>query len=465
MYRKCCMAPKNIKNHYEYVIIGGGIVGAGILRDLSLHKQDVLLIEKEDFSSQTSGGSSKMLHGGIRYLENFDFPLVFEALKEKNIWLDLASHISEERTFYLPVFQESKWPLFFTRIGLFIYDLLSLFKNSPYKVLNAKNTTKALPGIRQIGLKGSALYSDGVIDDSKLVFDLIFDSISRGSQALNYHELTSVQKENNNTYTLVIKNRKKNEEHKVSTSNLIFALGPFTDQVMHKLDIPWDDIILPSKGSHLWLSSDSLEIKDALVIQTKDGRVIFVIPQRNSILVGTTEVELSKDDNLANLKPSQEEIDYLLESVNSYFPSSNIDETHIIASYSAVRPLVRSGASASKTSRHHKIVEPMENLFVIAGGKYTTFRVMAQDICKKVLKNNNISYDSKLSLQPFKKKSIVFDINKQNISKELLQRIIKEELVFNKEDFLKRRLSLYSIEQAQNKSAISSALEDIYLEK
>ena len=141
------MGNKKIETHYSNIIIGGGIVGAGILRDLALHDKKTLLIEKGDFSSQTSQGSSKMLHGGIRYLENFDFALVFEALREKKNWLRIAPHISTEIKFYLPVYKYSKWPLFFLRIGLFIYDFLSLFKNPPYKILNKKETIEGLKGL------------------------------------------------------------------------------------------------------------------------------------------------------------------------------------------------------------------------------------------------------------------------------------------------------------------------------
>lgn len=132
---------------FDTIIIGGGIVGSGIFRDQSLHNKKVLLLDQGDFSSQTSQGSSKMLHGGIRYLENLDFALVFEALKEKNLWLKLTPHIAKEVPFYLPVYKESKWPLILTKVGLFIYDLLSLFKNSPHKAFNKEQTVKHIPGL------------------------------------------------------------------------------------------------------------------------------------------------------------------------------------------------------------------------------------------------------------------------------------------------------------------------------
>lgn len=457
------MDQQKIKNSYDHIIIGGGIVGAGICRDLALHGEDILLLEKGDYGSQTSQGSSKMLHGGIRYLENFDFALVFEALKEKKIWLKLAPHLSYEKKFFLPVYKESKWPLFFLRIGLFLYDLLSLFKNPPYRIINAKSTQKGLPGLNSKGLRGAGVYSDGIIDDSKLVLDLIFDAKSRGAQTFNYHEVISVHKENN-LFIVHIKNLILNKVTFVQCKNLIIAAGPFTDQLMHKLELPWKDILLPSKGSHIWLKKDALEIKDAMVLQTKDKRIIFVIPQRNAILVGTTEIPLESNTEIFNIKPSNEEIEYLIENINYYFPDSKITDEQILSSFCAVRPLVKAGESSSKTSRNHKIYTPMEGLFVIAGGKYTTFRIMAKDLCKKLFKANHKKYQVNLSLTPLKHKSLVFDIHNQELTEELIHQIIQTEEVKTQEDLIKRRLSLYSLSQYKQREKLDYILKKIKID-
>jgi len=445
-------------DHHENVIIGAGIVGAGIFRDLSLHSENVLMVEKFDFASQTSQGSSKMLHGGIRYLENLDFFLVFEALREKKLWLKMAPHIAKEAHFYLPVYKESKWPyLFLLRIGLFIYNLLSLFKNPPYQILNRKKTIAALPDIKQEGLRGAGVYWDGIVDDSKLAIDCILDALARNpnATALNYTELIKVERKNEN-YSLSLLNTITNEIKDVTCKNLIFATGPFIDQVMQKLDIAWDGIILPSKGSHLWVKRDSLPIESPMVLQTKDNRIIFVIPQRNAILVGTTEVPLETDDNFFNITPLQSEIDYLIHALNEYFPKSDISKEHILSTFAAVRPLVKCNSkdSSGKTSRKHMVYTPQENMWVIAGGKYTTFRVMAQDICKRVLKKNGKTYHKKLSLTPLTKTSLVKDIFEDSssgtITEEVLERVFQEEMPANYQDFLTRRLSIPSIEQLDN---------------
>ncbi len=430
---------------YDIVIIGGGIVGAGLFREQSLHGCKSLLLEQSDFNSQTSQGSSKMLHGGIRYLENMDFSLVFEALKEKNLWLKLTPHLTKEVPFYLPVYKESKWPLFFMRIGLFLYDLLSLFKNSPHRVLNISQTLKEMPSLRKEGLTGAGVYYDGIVDDAKLGLECIYDGLNnKNCHALNYKKVIKVEKTENSQYKITYKDVLTEQEDLVLTKHLIFATGPFTDQVMKSLSIPWSPRILPSKGTHLWLEENALPIKDAMVLQTKDGRIIFVIPQRKSILVGTTEHPIDPESEMLNIKPTQNEIDYLISVVNDYFPESKINHNSILSSFAAVRPLVKSSESSSKTSRLHKIFHPQENMYVLVGGKYTTFRKMAQDLNKTIFKRLGIKHDKDLTLKPLQTTSIVKDPFSKSLSEEQILKVIESEKVRTKEDLLSRRLSLPS---------------------
>ena len=175
-----------IPHKTKVLIVGGGIVGAGVFRDLSLHGIDSIIIDKKDFSSQTSQSSSKMLHGGIRYLENFDFSLVWEALHEKNLWLKTAPHLCRDSSFYLPAFKESKRPLWMLKIGLFLYDFLSGFQNSPHEILNKEKTIKNRPLLNSKNLKGSGLYYDGLMDDIKITLEVIYDGLkSPNARAMN----------------------------------------------------------------------------------------------------------------------------------------------------------------------------------------------------------------------------------------------------------------------------------------
>lgn len=442
---------EQLEDHvFDSVIVGGGIVGAGLFREQALHELNVLLVDQSDFSSQTSSGSSKMLHGGIRYLENMDFLLVFEALKEKNLWLKLTPHISKEVPFYLPVYKNSKWPLFFLRIGLFLYDLLSLFKNSPHKTLNIPQTLKALPGLNKEGLTGAGMYYDGIVDDSKLALECIYDGLnSPKAKALNYKKVISVTKELTH-YKVELEDTLSQERMTITTKFITFATGPFTDQVMKNLNISWKPVILPSKGTHLWLKEDALPIKDSMVLQTRDNRIIFVIPQRKSILIGTTEIPLKPDADFKDIRPTPDEIHYLIQSVNDYFPEHNIDESAILKSFAAVRPLVKSALSSSKTSRTHKIYSPQSNMYVLVGGKYTTFRKMAQDLNAILFKKMCIRHDKSLTKKPLRTTSIVKDPFTNAISEEDIKNIMNKEFVRTREDLIERRLSLHSLRHINN---------------
>jgi glycerol-3-phosphate dehydrogenase len=465
MYREYGLAREELKkqsneNHYDIIIVGGGIVGAGLFREQALHGLKVLLLDQADFNSQTSQGSSKMLHGGIRYLENMDFSLVFEALREKNLWLKLTPHITKEVPFYLPIYKESKWPLMFMRVGLFLYDLLSLFKNSPHRILNYKQTIKEMPGIKTQGLVGAGLYYDGIVDDAKLGLECIYDGLNnKKCKALNYQEVTSITKNEYDQHTVEFQDTLNKNKSKATSQFVIMATGPFTDQAMSNLSIPWSPVILPSKGAHLWLEENSLPITEAMVLQTKDQRIIFVIPQRHSILVGTTEIPIDPKTPMLNIKPSQEEIQYLLDVVNEYFPESNVKHENILSSFAAVRPLVKAKNSSSKTSRNHKVFNPQKNLYVLVGGKYTTFRKMAQDLNKKIFKQLNIEHDKSLTLQPLRATSIVENPFDKKISLDDLKLILRNENVRTREDLLNRRLSLPTLRHFNDQDLESLILQ------
>lgn len=429
---------------YKTVVVGGGIVGAGIFRDLSLHGVETLLIEKKDFSSQTSERSSKMLHGGIRYLENMDFALVFEALHEKNLWLKLTPHLAREVPFYLPVYKDSKRPLWMIRIGMFLYDFLSSFKNSPHKIKSAKEVLLQIPELKSTGLSGAGVYYDGVMDDAKITLEVIYDGLLENcGEAKNYTEVLSVSKKNS-LNVLSLKNTLTGECYSVCCEQLVYALGPFTDRFLKTIPMyHWNNVLLPSKGSHLWISSRDLPLKNPIVITTKDDRVIFVIPHDDQVLVGTTEVPFEGD--YFDVKPSEEEISYLLNAVNDYFPRLSLNRTHILSAFAGIRPLVsEGGGDRGKTSREHKIYQPMSDTYVIAGGKYTTFRVMGQEITSDICHKYGKSFNRDYSKQFLRKKSIITPYEWKVPSKVDLIKICEEEFPKTFTDLIVRRLSIPS---------------------
>lgn len=392
----------SLKSNYECVIIGGGIVGAGILRDLALNGIETLLIEKKEFSSQTSKKSSKMLHGGIRYLENMDFDLVFEALREKNLWIKRAPKYCYDSAFYLPIYKDSLRPKWMIACGLFLYDLLSLFQNTPFKMANKEQTLKALRDINPNGLMGAGIYHDAVMDDEMITLKVIESALKcANAHAVNFTELKTFRFINNKVQ-IIIENTITHEEKEIWANEIVFATGPFTDDVLlNHPDFKWTPKLLQSKGSHLWLKKEAMDISSPLVLTPNDGRVIFVIPQHGKILVGTTEVEHQGDK--FDLEMSEEEKIYLFKNIKEFFPNAKLSDDMILGHFAGLRPLVKEDDAhdRGKTARNHKYYQPRHNMHVIIGGKYTTFRVMAQDVCKIVCKKLERNYNSLLSMTPF----------------------------------------------------------------
>lgn len=433
--------------YFPVTVIGGGIVGAGIFWDLSLHGVDTLLLDRGDFASQTSQSSSKMLHGGIRYLENLDFHLVFEALHEKNLWKERMPELCKEKSFVLPIYKESKYNLPMTQMGLFTYDLLSSFKNSPYRILSKQQTVNLNPSLKESTLKGAGVYYDVVVDDAKLNLEIIFDGLAqnKNSQALNYKKVIEITEEGHD-YLVTYLDTLTGEQEIVKTSEVVVCTGPFTDQFMQKVaPFAWDNQLLPSKGIHLWLQPDALEINTPTVLQTKDGRILFVIPHENAILVGTTESQTSED--FFNIQSEEEEILYILDNLNHYF-APTVHRSSVISSFAGVRPLAKnesSSADRGKTSREHKVLQPRSNFHVIVGGKYTTFRVMGQDITRVIVgRLGQIPYNPLKTADRFQPHSHYLKAPEEMPSKKIIQEIIRTEFPRTIDDLLHRRLSVYS---------------------
>ena len=429
---------------YDVVIVGGGINGCGLLRDLALNGVSSLLIEKGDFSSQTSQGSSKMLHGGIRYLENFDFGLVQEALEEKNLWLKLTPHLCFEREFYLPLYNYSKYRPFMLKTGLFLYDFLSHFQNRSHAMLSAKETLEKIPSLDPKGLLGAGKYYDGIVDDAKLSLECLYDAlIEPCAEALSYHEVTSVHKKEDG-YEVTYQSVVNPQQETVKAKFVVFTTGPFTDKLLPQLNIPWTPQLVPSKGIHLWLKKDSIESHGSVVLTTRDNRVVFVIPQRDSILVGTTETPVDMD--MFNIKATQKEVEYLLAVLNQYFSSADLTHDSIISTFAGVRPLVReegTNESLGKVSRFHKIFRPDDKTYVLLGGKYTTFRRMNQELAQEIVPRLGKRYQPNLTLNSLRQKSIYPTFGKKpELTLPMIKKIIQTEHVTTFEDLVKRRLSM-----------------------
>lgn len=430
--------------HYDVVIVGGGINGTGLLRDLALNGVKALLVDKGDYSSQTSQASSKMLHGGIRYLENFDFGLVAEALEEKNLWLKLTPHLCFEREFYLPLYKYSKYTPWMLKSGLLLYDFLSHFQNRSHGMLDADEAMEKLPSLDPKDLRGAGKYYDGVVDDAKLTLECLYDAlIEPNVEALSYHEVTHTESIQDG-YEVTIKSTRTGTVEKIKTQFVVFTTGPFTDTLLPKLGIPWTPQLVPSKGIHLWLKKGAIDVKGSVVLTTKDNRVVFVIPQRGAILVGTTETQVKED--VFNIKATQEDIQYLMGVLKQYFPNADLKDDSIISTFAGVRPLAKEEGHSDplgKVSRHHKIYRPTSHSYVMIGGKYTTFRRMTQELAQEIVPRLGLRYKPNLTLNPLRQHSVMPTFGERpKLTMEMVKQIIKTEKVTTFEDLIKRRLSI-----------------------
>ena len=438
----------DIKNHWDTLIIGGGITGIGIFRDLCLHSQEALLVDRGDFSSQTSSASSKMLHGGIRYLEHGNFALVREALGEKTLWCRLAGHLVKERAFILPVYTHSPRPLWQVRAGLFLYGLLSGFRHRSHGVLNPQDVLARLPGLETQGLLGAGLYYDAVMDDARMALEILYDALERhrGNRALGHTALADVFLRDDHSYGCLLRDTLTGREKSITCRYLVVAAGPFTDRLLGSFPfIRWQPVLHPSKGSHFYLRQKALPLKEATVLTVTRGRVLFVIPQGEKVLVGTTEVSPREDDFT---RPTMEkgERDSLLNQVRDYFPGASVSREDILSDFSGIRPLVRSRGvrheDTSSTSRRHHIYRPRSTLFVVVGGKYTTFRIMARDVVGALFRKKGLCYRPHLSLSPLLKKSVVSSPGRKAIGRGEIEKIIETEFPRNLDDLIIRRLGV-----------------------
>lgn len=374
------------RNSFDLCIIGGGITGAGAARDAASRGLKVCLIEQNDFASGTSSRSTKLIHGGIRYLENLEFGLVFEALNERHILFEIAPHLVHPLSFILPVYAGGRVGMFKMGLGMWLYDALALMHAPKFhEKLSAESTSERLPSLKTEGLKGSYSYSDAYMDDDRLVIETLRSAARFGSACANYVKAgRGILDEKGHLKELEVTDTVSGQTFKIRAQHFISTVGPWTDQFAETL-FAWKKLLRPSKGIHFTIKRDRLPIKEAIVMATgKDNRIVFAIPRHEMVILGTTDTDYP--GNPSDVHSGRNDVNYLLSIVQSYLPQAAITEKDIIASYSGVRPLVNDGSSTeSKTSREHVILPTPHNITFVAGGKYTTYRRMARDIIENVL--------------------------------------------------------------------------------
>lgn len=384
---------------FDLLILGGGITGAGVARDAAARGLKVGLIEAQDFAFGTSSRSSKLIHGGIRYLENQEFHLVFEALNERSKLFHMTPHLVHPLRFMIPLFSDSRVGMFKMGLGMWLYDALSLFQTPEmHERLNSHETMDRMPIVKANGLKGSFIYSDAYMDDDRLVHETLRSANEHGAVCVNYISAEKSEFTNDGQIKAILaQDQLSGKKIKILAKHVICSVGPWTDIVGPKVVDDWKNILRPTKGIHLTLAKDRLPLTSAVVMAAQESsRIVFAIPRHEMVIIGTTDTDFTGNPTDATVTP--EDVEYLLGITNQYFPGAKLKVSDIISSYVGVRPLVKDdSSSAGKTSREHVILSDDRGFTFVAGGKYTTYRLMAEQIVDCALKS--FPFDIKASLK------------------------------------------------------------------
>jgi glycerol-3-phosphate dehydrogenase len=365
----------------DILIVGGGITGAGIARDAAMRGYRVALVDKGDFASGTSSKSSRLVHGGVRYLELFEFGLVYEASRERRTLMQIAPHLVRPLPFLFPVYRDARWKPWMINIGMWLYDALAAFRNvKRHRMLSRAQIKELMPGIDAENISGGALYFDGQVDDARLTLETIRAAHRHGAAIANYVQVDSLIKEAGRIVGVQAHDVLNGQRFSIRSRIVVNATGPWTDTLL-QLDNPQSPRRLrPTKGVHILVPKSKMGGDNAVAFPAhSDGRLMFLIPWGDFTIVGTTDTDY--DGNYDNVHADKADVDYIVASANHAFAESPIDKSDIISAYAGLRPLVlQLGKSAAQTSREHVIWTSESGLVTIAGGKLTTYRSMAQEL-------------------------------------------------------------------------------------
>ncbi len=374
---------------FDILIIGGGISGAGVAREAALAGYRTALIERHDFASGTSSRSSRLVHGGVRYLEHGHISLVFEASRERRLLLKLAPHLVRPLAFTWPVYKGARVPRWKVRAGLLLYDALSMFRNvHPHEALSKSDVLAVEPALNPDMLHGGARYWDASTDDSRLTLAAALAARDAGAAVINYVEAISGVHSSNGRLTAVrVKDCETNSQFVISAHIVINTTGPWSDSTAAALGGIPQKQILGSAGAHIAVPRNRIGNHEAItIVSPLDGRVMFVLPSGPHSIVGTTERKVNESPD--EVRATSQEITYLLRNVNVLFPHAQLSRDDVISAWAGIRPLAvaRAGHSAANAaSREHAVTRRDDGLVSLTGGKLTTFRSMAADVLKHAL--------------------------------------------------------------------------------
>ena len=374
---------------WDIVVIGGGASGLGIAVDASKRGYKTLLLEKHDFGKGTSSRSTKLIHGGVRYLQNGDITLVIESLKERGILKRNAPHLVQDLSFVIPTYDW--WASPFYGIGMKIYDMMAGKLGLGKSVIISKGETeKLIPNVNKKGLRGGVIYHDGQFDDSRMAITLALSANSKKTALLNYCNVDGLIKNNNEIIGLSFTDSINSKKYQVKSKVVINATGVFAEEIIRMDQPKIEKMIQPSQGVHIVLEKKFLKSKHAILIpQTSDGRVLFAVPWKNYVLVGTTDTQVK----IANEepKPLKDEIEFILNNASKYM-SLKPKKDDIKSVFAGLRPLAATSnkKSTKEVSRSHKIDIAPSGLISVLGGKWTTYRKIAEDSINSAISINKL---------------------------------------------------------------------------
>ena len=371
--------------NWDLIVIGGGATGLGVAVDAASRGYKTLLLEQSDFAKATSSRSTKLVHGGVRYLAQGQIKLVYDALHERGILLHNAAHLVKKQAFIIPCY--SIWEKIKYLAGLKIYEKLSgRFSFGRPEFVKRKEINKYLPGLRTKGLRGGVRYYDGQFDDARLALNLAQTAAEKGAVVLNYFKVVKLLKDKEKMSGLVAIDMETKKEHVLNTRAVVNATGVFVDDILKMENAAAKPMIKPSQGVHLMLDKSFLDSSTALMIpKTSDGRVLFAVPWHDHLLVGTTDTPTEK--HVLEPKALDREIGFILDTVRQYLATPP-ERKDVLSVFAGLRPLAAPENDEHPTkeiSRDHKLFVNPSGLVTITGGKWTTYRKMAEETVNKVI--------------------------------------------------------------------------------
>jgi glycerol-3-phosphate dehydrogenase len=370
-----------LKNEaFDILVIGGGITGAGIAVDAATRGMNIALLEMQDFAAGTSSRSTKLVHGGLRYLKQFEVKMVAEVGKERAIVYENGPHVTTPEWMLLPFHKGGTFGSFSTSIGLRVYDFLAGVKRSERrKMFSAAQTLAKEPLVKKEGLKGGGHYVEYRTDDARLTIEVMKQAVAKGATALNYSKVKNLVYTNGIVSGVVVEDLLTGEEYEVHAKKVVNATGPWVDGIREMDDSKKGKTLKLSKGIHIVIDQSRFPLKQAIYFDTPDGRMVFAIPREGKTYVGTTDTFYNEDP--INPGMTEEDRSYLLKAIQYMFPDVKVTEKDVESSWAGIRPLIHEdGKAPSEISRKDEIWESDSKLITIAGGKLTGYRKMAETI-------------------------------------------------------------------------------------